>query len=559
MAIGQTLRDYSCEGSAGFAPASLFTPCYRGHLASVVRIGLIMVRRKPALRGRWPLARTIRLAYCGGMTLPISHGYARRFPAFAVAATPDSPPSPRLLLLNRPLADRLGLSLGDADEAELAQIFGGGPLPGDIEPVALAYAGHQFGQLNPRLGDGRAHLLGEIVAPDGARFDIQLKGSGATPFSRGGDGKAALGPVLREYLVSEAMAALSIPTSRALAAVLTGEGVWRERPLPGGVITRVAASHLRIGTAVYIAMNGGPDDVRDFARYVLERHYPGAADTDQPAEALLDSVMTSSARLVAAWLGVGFVHGVMNTDNIALSGETIDYGPCAFVDGYSAQAVFSSIDHGGRYAFGNQPRIMQWNLARLAEALLPAMTGDNDAKIAAANAAIAQFPARFERALVDVMAPKLGLTPAMDDGAAAAQLSLVNALFTAIEGQGADFTQLFRAIGYASGGDKACLTPFMTNVPALAPWVKDWHAAIDADGGVNDARMDAALAHSPVIIPRNHAVEAALADAVERGDMAAFHTLLAAVQDPFAERFEDDPLALPPPPDTPPVTTFCGT
>lgn len=476
--------------------------------------------------------------------------FARDLPGFYLPAEAVVPTAPRLLYFNTPLAEALGMERGDLDDAALAAMLSGGAGVAGADPIALAYAGHQFGTFNPQLGDGRALLLGEHIAPDGSRHDIQLKGSGPTPFSRGGDGKAALGPVLREYLMSAAMAALGVPTTRALAAVATGDMVQRDRPLPGAVLTRVAASHLRIGTMQFFAAHGGAEAVRQIADHAIARHCPAAAEAANPYLALLDHVIGVQCALVAQWMALGFVHGVMNTDNMTLSGETIDYGPCAFVDAYSAGAVFSSIDHGGRYAFGRQSHILHWNLARLAEALLPAITAIRAEDPDAAVALIEGVPGRYYPAMLARMRAKLGLELAQDDDQA-----LADELFAAMEGQGIDFTRFFSALTVeVSGGavvDGA--------TPDLAVWLERWRGRLAGEARPMGVRVEAMRTANPVVIPRNHLVEAALNDAVDRADLAAFDALLAEVTAPYRPRAMDDPFTLPPLADAPPHVTFCGT
>lgn len=478
------------------------------------------------------------------------NSFARDLPGFYLPAEADVPTAPRLLYFNAALADALGVARGDLDDTALAAMLSGGAAVPGAQPIALAYAGHQFGTFNPQLGDGRALLLGEHIAPDGSRHDVQFKGSGPTPFSRGGDGKAALGPVLREYLMSAAMAALGVPTTRALAAVATGETVQRDRALPGAVLTRVAASHLRIGTIQFFAAHGGAEAVAQIADHAIARHCPAAADAANPYLALLDHVIGVQCALVARWMALGFVHGVMNTDNMTLSGETIDYGPCAFVDAYSAGAVFSSIDHGGRYAFGRQPQILHWNLARLAEALLPAITavraGDHDAAVALISAVPdLYYPAALER-----MRAKLGLVSARDEDQA-----LVEALFAAMEGQGIDFTRFFGALTDEAAGI-AAVEPM---TPELALWLDRWRDRLAGEARSLGDRVEVMQSANPVVIARNHLVEAALNDAVDRADFSAFDALLAEVTDPCRPRASDDPFTLPPPADAPPHVTFCGT
>src|SRR5690349_2547878 len=359
-------------------------------------------------------------AYLEAMTVhfPFQNSYAALPANFFARVAPTPVAAPRLVKLNRPLAVHLGLDPDLLDSPEGAEILSGKRLPDGAEPIAMAYAGHQFGHFVPQLGDGRAILLGEVIDKDGVRRDIQLKGSGQTPFSRRGDGRAALGPVLREYIVSEAMAALDVSTTRTLAAVMTGEPVYRETALPGAVLTRVAASHIRVGTFQYFAARGDGEAVRLLADYTIRRHYPEAAEARQPYRALLAAVVARQAELVARWLLIGFIHGVMNTDNTSVAGETIDYGPCAFMDSYDPATVFSSIDHFGRYAYGNQPRIAQWNLARLAETLLPILGGDEDERLEAAKESLAAFGPFFHTAYVAGLRRKIGLaTEGEEDGA----------------------------------------------------------------------------------------------------------------------------------------------
>lgn len=474
--------------------------------------------------------------------------FARTMEGFYLPADAETPPAPRLLYFNGALAEELSIDRAGLSDEAVAALLSGRCLPHGAQPIAFAYAGHQFGTFNPQLGDGRAMLLGEHISADGRRHDVQLKGSGRTPFSRNGDGKSALGPVLREYLMSEAMAALGIATTRSLAAVATGARVQRERGLPGGVLTRIAASHLRIGTVQFFAAHGGADAVRQIVDHAIARHCPAAADTANPSLALLDHVIGVQCALVASWMGVGFVHGVMNTDNMTLSGETIDYGPCAFVDSYSAGTVFSSIDHGGRYAFGRQPPIMHWNLARLAEALLPTITVTDPAGHQAAVALIEGVPHRYYAAMLDVFARKLGLVKAGQD-----DQQLVEALFGSLEGQGVDFTRLFTALTIETAENE----PAGGFPQAVMDWIGRWRErTVGYDRAARAALMQAA---NPVVIPRNHLVEAALKSAVDDDDFALFGALLAAVKDPWRPRAKDDIYTLPPPADVAPHITYCGT
>ncbi|WP_295077345.1 YdiU family protein [Tabrizicola sp.] len=468
------------------------------------------------------------------MTIAFDHSYARDLPGTYLRAAPDPAPAPRLLVLNRPLAAELNLALSD-DEAR--DWFSGAQVPPGAEPIAQAYAGHQFGGFSPQLGDGRAHLLGEILTPDGRRFDIQLKGSGRTPFSRGGDGKAAIGPMLREYLISEFMAAAGVPTTRSLAVVATGEEVWRETKLPGAVLARVAASHLRVGTFQFFAARGEEAQVRALADYAIARHYPDLAKAANPYVALLDAVIARQARLIAEWMGLGFIHGVMNTDNMAISGETIDYGPCAFMETYAPGTVFSSIDHQGRYAYANQPLILGWNLARLAETLIPLLDASREKAIEIANDRLVGIAGHYRTEWLTVMRRKLGLL-GEDEGDAA----LADDLMTAMEG--ADWTLTFRRLA-----DEAALRPLFDDFTKMEAWLPRWRAR----AGEGAAQRLAAV--NPAVIPRNHNVEAALTAATD-ANMAPFHALLSAIQRPYTE---SEPYMLPAPTGFGPYVTFCGT
>jgi uncharacterized protein YdiU (UPF0061 family) len=468
------------------------------------------------------------------MTIAFDHSYARDLPGTYLRVAPDVAPAPKLLFLNRGLARDLGLRLSE-DEAR--DWFSGAALPPGADPIAQAYAGHQFGGFSPQLGDGRAHLLGEVLAPDGRRVDIQLKGSGRTPFSRGGDGKAAIGPMLREVLISEFMAAAGVPTTRALAVVATGEEVWRETKLPGAVLARVAASHLRVGTFQFFAARGDQANVKALADYAIARHYPRLAGQDAPYLAFLDAVIAAQARLIAEWMGLGFIHGVMNTDNMAISGESIDYGPCAFMEGYAPGTVFSSIDHQGRYAYANQPLILGWNLARLAETLVPLLDADPDRAVDLANDRLTGIAPRYRAEWLAVMRRKLGLV-GEDDGDA----GLADDLMAAMEG--ADWTLAFRRLG-----DEASLRPLFGDFSRMAAWMPRWRAR------AGDGAAERIAGANPAVIPRNHKVEEALA-AATAGDMAPFDALLAAIQRPFDEA---EPYMLPAPTGFGQYVTFCGT
>ncbi|MCX8253538.1 hypothetical protein RHAL1_02005 [Beijerinckiaceae bacterium RH AL1] len=488
------------------------------------------------------------------MLIPFDNTYARLPDRFFARLPPTPVAAPGLLKLNRGLAEELGLDADWLASADGVAMLAGVAVPEGAEPIATVYAGHQFGGFSPQLGDGRAVLLGEVVDRHGRRRDIQLKGSGPTPYSRMGDGRAAVGPVLREYLVSEAMAALGIPTTRALAAVATGETIHRERRLPGAVLTRVAASHIRVGTFEYHAARGDTDAVKLLADHVITRHYPDLAGAQNPYRALLSGVAERQADLVARWLLVGFVHGVMNTDNTSVSGETIDYGPCAFIDGYDPGAVYSSIDHGGRYAYANQPRIMHWNLARFAETLLPLLDEDQDKAVAAAHEALAIFPTRFEAAWHAGLRGKLGLAEAREG-----DRELANDLLALMGESRADFTLTFRGLSEAAdGGDIERVRELFVNPTALDPWVARWRARLAAEGRDPSSTAAAMRAINPAYIPRNFHVEAALEAAGERGDLAPFEALLAVLSRPFEEQPGCERYKASPEPNTP-YRTFCGT
>ncbi|MGB5110148.1 MAG: YdiU family protein [Mycobacterium sp.] len=462
-------------------------------------------------------------------TIALDHRFASELPELAISWQAQTPPQPTLLLLNEPLARELGLDPEWLRTPDGMGLLTGTTLPAAATPVAQVYAGHQFGGLQPRLGDGRAVLLGEF--PDGR--DLHLKGSGRTPLARGGDGLAAIGPMVREYLISEAMHALGVPTTRALAVVATGDTVYRETALPGAVLARVAASHLRVGSFQYAAGTGDLELLRRLADHAISRHHPGSAEAANPYLALLDAVISVQAELVARWMTVGFVHGVLNTDNVTISGETIDYGPCAFMDAFDPATVFSSIDSWGRYAYGNQPTITGWNLARFAETLLPLIAEDADAAIELATDALGAFATLYQAAWRTRLHAKLGLPEGVtDDG-------LVDELPALLEEHRTDHTSFFR--GLARG-----------DVPlGFMGWVRRWRAH-----NPDTAAMDRV---NPVYIPRNHLVEEALA-AASSGDLAPAHQLLDAVGDPFTERPGLQRYAAPASDDfAAGYRTFCGT
>ena len=488
--------------------------------------------------------------------IPFDNSYARLPERFYARVAPTPVSAPRLIAVNAPLAAELGLDADWLAGEEGVEVLAGNRVPGGAEPIATAYAGHQFGHFVPQLGDGRAILLGELLDRGGARRDVQLKGSGRTPFSRAGDGRAALGPVLREYLVSEAMAALGIPTTRTLGAVTTGEGVQRERVLPGAVLTRVASSHIRVGSFQYFAARGDVEGVRLLADHALQRHYPEAARAERSYHALLDAVVAAQAELVARWQLVGFIHGVMNTDNCSVAGETIDYGPCAFMDEYHSETVFSSIDMYGRYAYSQQPAIAGWNVARLAECLLPLLSDDDDAAIAEATASLEAFLPAHERAYQRGLARKLGLlTPREDDAA------LGRDLLAAMMDNGADWTLTFRALSGAAadeGGDAAVRSRFVEPA-AFDEWAARWRRRLMEEPGDPAERAATMRAANPAFIPRNHRVEAVIRAAEDEGDLSPFEELMAVLSRPYEEQPAYAQLAEPPAEHERVHRTFCGT
>jgi protein adenylyltransferase len=487
---------------------------------------------------------------------PFQNSYAALPANFFARVAPTPVTSPRLIKLNRALAKDLGLDPDVLDSPEGAEILSGKRLPDGAEPIAMAYAGHQFGHFVPQLGDGRAILLGEVIDKDGVRRDIQLKGSGPTPFSRRGDGRAALGPVLREYIVSEAMFALGIPTTRSLAAVITGESVMRETVLPGAVLTRVAASHIRVGTFQYFAARQDNDAIRRLAEHVIARHYGGLAGTDRPYHGLLEAVVARQASLVARWLLIGFIHGVMNTDNTSISGETIDYGPCAFMDHYDPAQVFSSIDEMGRYAYANQPRIALWNLTRLAECLLPLFADDQEKAIAEAQDILGAFPETFSKAYQAGLRQKVGLFTTRDGDEA-----LIQDLLDAMAKNQADFTLTFRKLGDAAAGkagDADVRAQFM-DPTAFDDWARRWRERSGTEPQTAAERRAAMHAVNPLFIPRNHRVEAVIQAAVNNDDYAPFEELVRVLARPYDDQPDYAAYADPPLPDQRVLRTFCGT
>jgi protein adenylyltransferase len=487
--------------------------------------------------------------------IPFQNTYAALPANFFARVAPTPVAFPRLIKLNRPLATQLGLDPDLLDSPEGAEILSGKRLPDGAEPIAMAYAGHQFGHFVPQLGDGRAILLGEVIDQGGVRRDIQLKGSGPTPFSRRGDGRAALGPVLREYIVSEAMFALGIPTTRSLAAAITGESVMRETMLPGAVLTRVASSHIRVGTFQYFAARQDTDALRRLADHVIARHYPHLTDVGRPYHALLDAVIGRQAELVARWLHIGFIHGVMNTDNSSISGETIDYGPCAFLDHYDPAQVFSSIDEMGRYAYANQPRIALWNLTRLAECLLPLFADDQEKAIGEAQEVLGAFPEKFSAAYQAGLRAKIGLFTARDDDEA-----LVQDLLDAMARGKADFTLTFRRLGDAAldAGNDSKVRELFTEPAAFDEWAARWRQRIAGETQTPAERQAAMQAINPAFIPRNHRIEAAIVAAVN-DDFAPFEELIKVLAKPFEDQPEFADYASPPKAEERVCQTFCGT
>lgn len=476
--------------------------------------------------------------------IAFDNSYARLPDGFFARVNPDKAPDPKVIAINTELAEEIGLDANWLASADGLAMLSGAAVAQGSEPLAMAYAGHQFGGWSPQLGDGRAHLLGEIVGPDGVRRDIQLKGSGATPFSRNGDGKAALGPVLREYIVSEFMAAAGVPTTRALAAVSTGERVQRETGLPGAVLTRVAQSHVRVGTFQYFFARQQTENLRVLANYVIDRHYPAAKEAENPPLAMLKLVMERQAQLIAQWMCLGFIHGVMNTDNVQIAGETIDYGPCAFMDAFHPNTVFSSIDRNGRYAWVNQPNIGVWNISRLAEALLPILADSEDDAVKLAEAAVEGFSELFNTALNERIAEKLGIP---------VDASFMQNTFKVMADHGCDFSLFFRELTrVADGHSEERFKALFVSASAADTWLAEWRGLHDPTS------LDTMKASNPIFIPRNHRIEAAIASAVN-GDFGPFQTLIFVLNRPYFEQPEHAAFETPPKPDEVVQQTFCGT
>ena len=482
------------------------------------------------------------------------NSFSRSMEGFYVPCVAARFSAPKLTLFNHTLAKELGLNAADFKSDEGAAIFSGQAIPDGAAPLAQVYAGHQFGHLSPQLGDGRALLLGEITDTDGKRRDIQLKGSGPTPFSRNGDGLAALGPVLREYLMGEAMHALGIPTTRALAAVTTGDQVYRETKLPGAILTRIAASHIRVGTFQYFAARNDQDKVRQLSDYAIERHYPGVQKASNPYLAFFNEVVKAQASLIAQWMNVGFIHGVMNTDNMTISGETIDYGPCAFMDVFNPETCFSSIDTQGRYAFEQQPPIGQWNLTRLAETLLPLIDEDEEKAVEIMTKAVNEYRDLYEDAWLTGAAAKIGLSsPSEEDQ------GLISRLFSMMVSDATDFTQVFRRLSDVLRGNRVPVQTLFKNQSGLKDWLNQWQSRLEAQHSSFTDVADKIDRINPIYIPRNHKVEEALDAAVNDGDLTLFDDLLDLVSNPFTERRGMDAYTRPAPESTVPYQTFCGT
>ena len=486
------------------------------------------------------------------MRIPFDNSYARLPAEFFQRVHPTPVAVPVMIRLNRDLAACLGIDPAELDSPEGLAVLSGNRVADGSDPLAMAYSGHQFGGFSPQLGDGRAILLGEVIDKDGVRRDIQLKGAGPTPFSRRGDGRSALGPVLREYILSEAMAALGVPTTRALAAVASGEDVVRDGIVPGGVFTRVAASHIRIGTFQWFAARQDAGNLRILADHVIARHYPDLTEVENPYLSLLDAVIARQARLIAHWMQLGFIHGVMNTDNRSVSGETIDYGPCAFLDTYHPLKKFSSIDQRGRYAFARQGEIAHWNLARFAETLVPLIDDDTEKSIALAEAALDRFPDIHQDALQQRLTAKIGL-----EGDASHDWPLVTALLDAMNEGEADFTLVFRHLSKAlETGDDAAVIRLFKQPDAIASWLTNWRTRLQ--DLTKDDVLDLMRRSNPIFIPRNHRIEEAI-QAAYRGDYQPFHRLNDILQNPFTEQAGAVDYESAPAPEEVVQATFCGT
>ena len=482
------------------------------------------------------------------------NSYAKQLEGFYVLFKGDIAPDPKLIKLNSALANDLGLDFSSLEPEEIAAILSGGRELKGASPLAQVYAGHQFGGFSSRLGDGRALLLGEVIDPNGNRHDIHLKGSGRTVYSRGGDGKAALAPVLREYILGEAMHVLGVPTTRALAAVVTGENVYRDSLQPGAVLARTASSHIRVGTFQYFAAQGDNDKVKQLADYTIERHYPDIKDARKPCLELLRLVCDRQAALIAKWMQIGFVHGVMNTDNMTISGETIDYGPCAFIDHYDPSAVFSSIDHQGRYALGNQVHMAQWNLARLAETLLPFIDEEPEEAVKLATKVLKEFANTYQKYWLEGLCKKVGLTEVKEG-----DLELIQQLLNLMQAEKVDFTLLFRVLAGAVYGEIDELSALFGGTTDLDEWLLLWIKRADNEQLNSEARVALMNSVNPIYIPRNHLVEAALQAAEKESNYELFEKLMLVLEKPFEEREGLEEYAKAAPADFGQYKTFCGT
>ena len=496
------------------------------------------------------------------LQIPFSNRYVALGQAFYDKVDPVPVENPGLVKFNEPLARDLGISTDGLDSDDLAAFFSGNRLPDGAEPLAMAYAGHQFGHFVPQLGDGRALLLGEVVSPGGECFDIHLKGTGRTLYSRNGDGRAALGPVLREYLVSEAMAGLGVPTTRALAAVTTGEQVVRERMIPGGIITRIARSFVRVGTFQYFSVRDDLESVRALADHVLECNYPRAREADHSHVAMFREMATGQAALIARWMQLGFIHGVMNTDNMSIAGETIDYGPCAFMDAYAHDKVFSSIDRNGRYAYNNQPSIGLWNLTRLAETLLPLLAESTEAAVETAQDVLKDYILAYQQHWLAGMRAKCGLAADADKAIADEDQALIEALFNTMAEGGADFTLTFHYLSRLAAEPSEADNEFrhlFDNKSALDAWLARWRQRLGHEARNDTERQAAMRAVNPVYIPRNHQIEAVIRAAEDHGDFSPFHALHEVLANPYTYQSGRDHYLQPPKPDEVVTQTFCGT
>ncbi|HKK19521.1 MAG TPA: YdiU family protein [Opitutales bacterium] len=492
------------------------------------------------------------------LKIPFENSYSGLPERFYAKQTPEPVKAPSMIKLNGPLAEALGIDPGALAGPGGVEALAGNRVPEGADPLAMAYAGHQFGHFVPQLGDGRAILLGEVIDSRGERQDIQLKGSGRTPFSRSGDGRAWIGPVIREYILSEAMHALGVPTTRALAAVRTGETVFREAPLPGAIVTRVATSHLRVGTFQYFAARQDTEAVRILADYAIARHYPEAEQAEEPYRAFLEAVCRRQAQLIAKWLQLGFIHGVMNTDNMAISGQTIDYGPCAFMDEFHSGKTFSSIDRHGRYAYDQQPQIAQWNLARLAETLLPLLDPEEETAIEIANAVVGDFGNIFQKEYLNAMRGKFGLFSGEEE-----DLDLIGDFLSILQSCEADFTLSFRTLGKLienlESDEAGALVRSLGDDSAWGPWKTRWLERIDRQPQSRSEAVDRMKAHNPAVIPRNHLVERAIQDALGGDDSRFMDQMIEALAMPYADPPKASIWTIPPRPEERVAETFCGT